>query len=109
MYLRARWYDPASGTFLSRDPFAGFAQQPYSQHPYQYAYSNPARWTDPSGNQVQCNDYPNQWPFEWQSICRRANQNLPKGDPDYADMIDAREELDQALANTALLKCCVYH
>ncbi|NJL56663.1 RHS repeat-associated core domain-containing protein [bacterium] len=55
VYLRARWYDPASGTFLGRDPFEGFATTPYSQHPYQYAYSNPARWTDPSG---RCIPYP---------------------------------------------------
>ncbi|NJO07656.1 MAG: hypothetical protein HC876_20245 [Chloroflexaceae bacterium] len=49
VYLRARWYDPASGTFLGRDPFEGFPDMPYSQHPYQYAYSNPGLWTDPSG------------------------------------------------------------
>ncbi|NJO08003.1 MAG: hypothetical protein HC876_22175 [Chloroflexaceae bacterium] len=52
MYLRARWYDPASGTFLGRDPFAGYPTIPYSQHPYQYGYSNPALWTDPSGEAV---------------------------------------------------------
>ncbi|NJL55949.1 hypothetical protein HC928_12720 [bacterium] len=28
VYLRARWYDPASGTFLSRDPFAGYPTIP---------------------------------------------------------------------------------
>jgi RHS repeat-associated protein len=50
--LRARWYDTRRGTFLTVDPFAGFAAQPYSQHPYQYAYSNPVRWTDPSGRRV---------------------------------------------------------
>ncbi|NJO07022.1 MAG: RHS repeat-associated core domain-containing protein, partial [Chloroflexaceae bacterium] len=49
VYLRARWYDPASGTFLDRDPFEGYPTIPYSQHPYQYGYSNPARYTDPSG------------------------------------------------------------
>ncbi|NJL33335.1 MAG: hypothetical protein HC893_05085, partial [Chloroflexaceae bacterium] len=49
VYLRARWYHPQSGTFTSRDPFGGFAEQPYSLHPYQYAYGNPLRWTDPSG------------------------------------------------------------
>jgi RHS repeat-associated protein len=47
--LRARWYNARHGTFTAVDPFAGFAAQPYSQHPYQYAYSNPVRWTDPSG------------------------------------------------------------
>jgi len=33
----------------SKDPFAGLPRQPSSLHPYQYAYSNPLRWTDPSG------------------------------------------------------------
>ncbi|NJL57539.1 RHS repeat-associated core domain-containing protein [bacterium] len=28
VYLRARWYDPASGTFLGRDPFEGFPDMP---------------------------------------------------------------------------------
>jgi RHS repeat-associated protein len=50
LYLRARWYDPGQSTFTSRDPFAGFPATPYSLHPYQYAYSNPALWTDPTGN-----------------------------------------------------------
>jgi RHS repeat-associated protein len=48
-YLRARWYHPGQGTLLGRDPFEGFADQPYSQQYYQYAYSNPVNWTDPSG------------------------------------------------------------
>jgi RHS repeat-associated protein len=48
-YLRARWYNPNHGTFISRDPFSGFDNNPYSQHPYQYAYSAPTMWTDPSG------------------------------------------------------------
>jgi hypothetical protein len=48
-YLRARWYDPAAGTFLGRDPFEGFDTMPYSLHPYQYGDSDPVRFTDPSG------------------------------------------------------------
>jgi RHS repeat-associated protein len=55
VYLRARWYAPGNGTFTSRDPFAGFPELPYSLHAYQYAYSNPVRWTDPSG---ECVPYP---------------------------------------------------
>jgi RHS repeat-associated protein len=49
VHLRARWYLPAQGAFASRDPFAGFPAQPYSLHPYQYGYSNPILYTDPSG------------------------------------------------------------
>ncbi|MCG8352109.1 MAG: hypothetical protein MI924_30450 [Chloroflexales bacterium] len=42
-------YDPGQSTFTSSDPFAGFPETPYSLHPYQYGYSNPMLWTDPSG------------------------------------------------------------
>jgi RHS repeat-associated protein len=55
VHLRPRWYLPAQGAFASRDPCAGFPAQPYSLHPYQYGYSNPARYTDPSGqNPLMC-------------------------------------------------------
>ncbi len=53
LHLRARWYDPGIGRFISRDPFAGIPDRPYSLHPYQYGYSNPILYTDPSG-QVVC-------------------------------------------------------
>jgi RHS repeat-associated protein len=41
-YLRARYYDPAQGRFLSRDPVL-------SQQPYAYVGNNPIRFTDPYG------------------------------------------------------------
>jgi RHS repeat-associated protein len=49
VYLRARWYNPSHGAFMAQDPFSGFDTLPYSMHPYQYAYSNPTLYTDPSG------------------------------------------------------------
>jgi RHS repeat-associated protein len=49
VYLRARFYSPELGIFLSRDPFPGFQTQPASLTPYQYAYNNPVLLTDPSG------------------------------------------------------------
>jgi len=52
VYVRARWYTPGSGTFPTRDPFAGFPEMPYSLHAYQYAYSAPTMWTDPSGEVI---------------------------------------------------------
>jgi RHS repeat-associated protein len=52
VYLRARMYDPATGRFLSRDPFPGFATSPASQNPYSYAHNNPVNYTDPSGRVV---------------------------------------------------------
>ncbi len=48
-YLRARYYDPELGRFISQDPFPGYMSDPYSQHNYQYAHSNPVNNTDPTG------------------------------------------------------------
>ena len=48
-YLRARWYDPATGRFTQVDPFPGLLSLPTTQHPYAYALNNPLRYTDPSG------------------------------------------------------------
>jgi RHS repeat-associated protein len=46
-YLRARWYDVATGSFLVRDAVEG-------NHPYQYADGNPVLYTDPSGYDAGC-------------------------------------------------------
>jgi RHS repeat-associated protein len=43
-YMRARFYDPATGQFLSRDPIF-----PLTRTPYLYAYGNPLTFVDPNG------------------------------------------------------------
>ncbi len=48
-YLRARWYNPQSGTFNRLDPYSGNKQSPLSFHKYAYAHMNPVMGTDPSG------------------------------------------------------------
>jgi RHS repeat-associated protein len=48
-YLRARYYDPTLGRFMSRDPFAGFGTGPLSLNRYSYVGNNPTRYRDPSG------------------------------------------------------------
>ncbi|MEE4331809.1 MAG: RHS repeat-associated core domain-containing protein, partial [Wenzhouxiangella sp.] len=47
--LRARYYDPGSGRFLSRDPFPGLLEQPILLHPYLYGSVDPINNIDPSG------------------------------------------------------------
>jgi len=49
-YLRARYYDPAAGSFISRDSYGGSAKQPLSQNRFAYAEANPVNKTDPSGH-----------------------------------------------------------
>lgn len=43
-YLRARYYDPATGVFISRDPELSSTWEPYG-----YVADNPLNATDPSG------------------------------------------------------------
>jgi RHS repeat-associated protein len=52
LYLRARYYDPTLGRFLSRDPLQGVPTEPQSLRGYQYALNNPVLLTDPSGKIV---------------------------------------------------------
>ena len=49
LYARARYYDPASGQFISRDPVEGEARLPITWGAYQYGRYNPYRYTDPNG------------------------------------------------------------
>lgn len=48
-YLRARYYSPSTGRFISKDPFPGLLTQPASLTPYVYALNSPVLLTDPSG------------------------------------------------------------
>lgn len=48
-YLRARYYDPATGRFVSTDPFEGYLNQPVTLPDYLYGNNNPALFTDPTG------------------------------------------------------------
>gem|GEM_PF-289106 len=48
-YLRARYMDPSTGTFISMDTFQGNVADPLSLHRYMYANANPISNTDPTG------------------------------------------------------------
>jgi RHS repeat-associated protein len=47
--LRARWYDPGAGRFVSMDTWSGVGDDPISLHRYLYASSDPIEFIDPSG------------------------------------------------------------
>jgi RHS repeat-associated protein len=48
-YLRARYYNPTTGRFLSRDPEDGIPTDPKTLHKYMYAGGDPVNLADPSG------------------------------------------------------------
>ena len=48
-HFRARYYDPESGRFVSRDPVELIEYEPESSNPYQFVYNNPHIYSDPTG------------------------------------------------------------
>ena len=58
-YMRARWYDPGTARFLSRDPLGGDAVNPISLNAYPYAAANPLAFIDPTGLDPEGSD---DWP-----------------------------------------------
>lgn len=48
-YLRARYMNPATGTFTSMDTYQGSIFDPVSLHKYLYANANPVTNSDPTG------------------------------------------------------------
>jgi len=49
-YLRARYMNPSTGTFISMDTYEGSIYDPDTLHKYLYANGNPVKYSDPSGN-----------------------------------------------------------
>jgi RHS repeat-associated protein len=53
VYLRARYYDPNTGRFLSQDALPGHDPIPLSLNKYLYCLANPVNGIDPSGNETE--------------------------------------------------------
>lgn len=49
VYLRARFYDPSSGQFLSRDTYLAKAKDTQTLNRYAYVKNNPTNYVDPAG------------------------------------------------------------
>jgi len=49
IYLRARYYDPGTGRFITKDPFTGFISDTQSLNRYSYVKNNPGNFIDPLG------------------------------------------------------------
>jgi RHS repeat-associated protein len=88
VYLRARWYNPQSGTFTTKDPFEGYPTKPYSLHPYQYAYSNPVLHKDPTGKCVGPDGLP-----------------CPEGYPSFDQDLDNQDQETDNLCQTSSTNC----
>ena len=54
LYLRARYYAPGMGHFLTRDTWEGDYNNPLSLNQWMYVEGNPVNLTDPSGHYPVC-------------------------------------------------------
>jgi len=56
-YYNARYYDPETGCFITRDPLAGKKALPQTLNRYTYCLNNPVKYIDPTGLCVErlCN------------------------------------------------------
>lgn len=52
-YLRARYYDPTVGRFISEDTYKGQVDNPLTLNRYTYVENNPLRYIDPTGHWKQ--------------------------------------------------------
>jgi len=50
IYLRARYYDPEIGRFITEDSYLGEANDPLSLNLYTYCWNNPVIYIDKNGN-----------------------------------------------------------
>ena len=57
VYLRARYYAPQDGRFLSRDAWGGDYNRPLSLNRWNYVEGNPVNFVDPSGHFSAVHDY----------------------------------------------------
>ena len=48
-YLRARYFNPGTGGFVSMDSYSGSLNNPISLNKYLYTHASPVMWVDPSG------------------------------------------------------------
>jgi RHS repeat-associated protein len=61
-YYGARYYDPETGRFITRDQRIGRISQPQTLNQYTYCINNPTRYIDPDGHSYFDPD----WAKEWQ-------------------------------------------
>jgi RHS repeat-associated protein len=59
-YLRARYMNPLTGRFMSRDPLDGWLTNPKTLHKYLYAQGNPVNLADPTGKAAAAPTMPGQ-------------------------------------------------
>lgn len=97
--MRARYYDPQTAQFLSRDPLPPRLHDVKSLNPYAYASQNPLRYVDPDGEDVRISGY-GRFGLDYRDD-RRSDPNPPLSRTNVNMRlrfnIDASKELDSGV------------
>jgi RHS repeat-associated protein len=76
--MGARWYNPSTATFRSRDTYMGTLQTPFSLNRYTYGLNNPLRYNDPTGHYAEhAGCYRDDRSYDWD--CDHAANNAGEG------------------------------
>ncbi len=86
-FLRARYYDPLIGRFLTRDPWPASVLTPQSQNRYAYVYNDPVRFADQYGY------------FGWDDITGAPGNIIHKGGEIAGGVVDTCSSAVGAAAN----------
>jgi len=70
VYLRARYYAPGMGRFITKDAWLGDYNRPLSLNHWMYGYGNPVKYIDPTGHTVQDPLTATQWQLAKQEAIR---------------------------------------
>ena len=80
VFLRARYYDPSIGRFLTRDPVSGDLKDPQKLNSYVFVQNSPVNSIDPSGLTAQDSIDP-WWTKLWESYAYESVVPGPYGQP----------------------------
>lgn len=87
-YLRARYYEPTTGRFISKDTYEGTLTNPLTLNLYTYCLNNPIRYLDPTGHYVSDFDKEHCTPSEIEDLDRYTKE-YEAGDKTAHDRAEA--------------------
>jgi len=104
VFLRARYYDPEIGRFVSRDGFPAHANVSQTLNRYVYTRNNPVRLTDPTGYfsidlNAETNGINDWFRDKWNNS--KGGQYLKKNTPVLSPLVDTMEGMQQYSTNRA--------